>query len=344
MTAQRWAGFLRNLGHEVELAGEYAGEPCDVLVALHARKSHGSILRWRRDLPERPLIVALTGTDLYRDMRDAASEAWESAELADRLVVLQEKAPEALPERLREKTRVIYQSAPELWRRGRERREGEGSGAVDPPVLAETGGVAANAPEGDGWRRAEEEPADDFQVCLLAHLRPVKDPLRAAEAARLLPHASRLRIVHCGAALAADLEERARREMASNPRYLWLGEVARSKALRILERSRLLVLTSRLEGAGNAISEALSAGVPIICTRVDGLVGMLGPDHPGYFPVGDTAALAALLHRAETAAAFHRWLGAHCARRAALVDPEQELKAWAELLEEAMSSSRMTEG
>lgn len=308
MTADRWAEILGGLGHQVSVASHWEGNPADFLVALHARKSHGSVVRFRTSHPDRPIVVALTGTDLYRDMRDPESEAWESAELADGLVVLQEKAPEALPEALREKTRVIYQSAPELWERWRERREG----------------IAGGDAEGGG----------EFQIALLAHLRPVKDPLLAARAARRLPDESTVRIVHCGAAMSPDLEIRAKEEMTRNPRYLWLGEVARAKALRILEQSRLLVLTSRLEGAGNVISEALSAGVPIACTRVDGLVGMLGEDYPGYFPVGDATALAALLRRAETEPAFYRWLHAACARRAPLVDPEREGEAWRELLEE----------
>lgn len=328
VTADRWAEVLGGLGHDARVLGRYGDEPCDLLIALHARKSHPSVVRFRRDRPGAPLIVALTGTDLYRDMQDPDSPAWESAELADRLVVLQEKAPEALPEALRGKTRVIYQSAPELWERSRERREGE-------PAVDATGRSGEEADRRlDDLRDGGDDPAGEFQVCLLAHLRPVKDPLRAAEAVRLLPDESRIRVVHCGAAIMAEMEESARREMASNPRYLWLGEVARAKALRVLEQSRLLVLTSRLEGAGNAVSEALSAGVPVLCTEVDGLVGMLGPDYPGYFPVEDTAALTTLLSRAETDAAYYRWLEAHCHRRAALVDPERERVAWTALLEE----------
>ena len=47
------------------------------------------------------------------------------------------------------------------------------------------------------------------------------------------------------------------------------------------------------------ISEAAVAGVPVLASRMDGNVGLLGADYPGYFPVGDTEALARLLERLE---------------------------------------------
>ena len=65
------------------------------MLALHARRSHPSI----KALPaEKPLVVALTGTDVYRDIHESA-EARESLELAHRLIVLQPKAAEELPAR-----------------------------------------------------------------------------------------------------------------------------------------------------------------------------------------------------------------------------------------------------
>jgi glycosyltransferase involved in cell wall biosynthesis len=87
-------------------------------------------------------------------------------------------------------------------------------------------------------------------------------------------------------------------------RYRWLGEVPRWKALRVLTRCRLLVVTSELEGGANAVSEALAASVPVLSSRIGGSVGLLGADYAGYFPVGDTAALAELLHRVEMSRTF----------------------------------------
>ncbi len=169
---------------------------------------------------------------------------------------------------------------------------------------------------------------------VLAHLRAVKDPLRAAAAARLLPPASRVLILHLGAALDAGLAKRARAEHARSARYRWLGDVPRGRAQRVLAGSRLLVLTSRLEGGANVVSEALAAAVPVLSSRIPGSIGILGPGYPGYFAVGDTPALARLLRRAETDAAFYEGLRQCCRRLRTIVDPARERRAWRSLLRE----------
>jgi putative glycosyltransferase (TIGR04348 family) len=296
VTALRWARLLRELGHRVTVAQRYDGQRCDLLVALHAGRSAAAVARFRADHPDRPLVVALTGTDLYGDIHTSA-DARRSLELASRLVVLQPLGVEQLPEHLRRKARVIYQSVP-------------------PPTF-----------------RARRR-ADRFEVCVLGHLRPVKDPFRTAQAARLLQPSSRVRVLHLGAALSTDMAKQARAEEAANPRYRWLGERPRWQALRTLGRCRLLALTSELEGGANVISEALAVSVPVVSSRIAGSVGLLGADYPGYFPFGDTKALAALLHRAETDAPFYRQLAAHCRRRRALFLPARERRAWARLLRE----------
>jgi len=95
ITAVRWARILRRLRNRVSISQMYDGKPYDLLVALHARKSHSSIINFRRHNPSAPIIVALTGTDLYRDIR-TNQRAQESLEVADRIVVLQPKAMEEL--------------------------------------------------------------------------------------------------------------------------------------------------------------------------------------------------------------------------------------------------------
>lgn len=169
---------------------------------------------------------------------------------------------------------------------------------------------------------------------MLGHLREVKDPFRTAEAARLLPPASRIQVTQVGGALSDEMEVRAREEAASNPRYRWLGEYPRWKAIRILARSRLLILTSLMEGGANVVSEALACSIPVLSSRISGSIGLLGQDYPGYFPVGDTRALADLLTRAETNAGFYSDLKARCNRLAPIVAPATERNSWKALLDE----------
>ena len=275
---------------------EWRDEPCDLLVALHARKSLRSAEGFRRAHPSRPLIVALTGTDLYSDLR-WSRHACKALELADRLVLLQLRGRAELPPVARRKSRVIHQSAA-MRNRGRSR------------------------------------PGRFFDVCVLAHLRPVKDPFRAARASRLLPATSGIRVLQAGAALAPREEKRARREEKQNPRYRWLGDLSGARALQVLARSRLLVNSSRIEGGANVVSEALACGVPLLATRIPGNVGILGPGYPGYFDVGDTRRLADLMGRAERDPAWLSRLEAWCRRRRYLVDPRREIRAWSELLRE----------
>jgi len=132
----------------------------------------------------------------------------------------------------------------------------------------------------------------------------VKDPFRAALAARQLPADSRIRVIHLGKAHTAEFASQAISEIDVNPRYRWLGEVPAWRVRRELARTRLMVISSIQEGGANVISEAIVAGVPVIASHIPGNVGLLGPGFPGYYPVRDEAALARLLHRAETDSVF----------------------------------------
>src|SRR5262249_43516881 len=154
-------------------------------------------------------------------------------------------------------------------------------------------------------------------------------PFRTALALRLLPKDSRIQVTHAGQAMSPAMEKRARALEAREPRYRWLGEVPRHMARRILARSRLLVLSSRMEGGANVISEALAEGVPVLASQIPGSVGLLGKGYPGFFPVADTPALARLLHRAETEPRFLQRLHEWCAELAPMVKPSNERAGWA---------------
>jgi glycosyltransferase involved in cell wall biosynthesis len=111
-----------------------------------------------------------------------------------------------------------------------------------------------------------------------------------------------------------------------------LGDLSREQALRLLAGSHLLAVTSLLEGGANVVSEAIAAAVPVLSTRIPGSVGILGQDYPGYFPAGDTQALARLLQQAETDPAFYADLKRRTRDLKPLVDPQRERASWRALL------------
>jgi putative glycosyltransferase (TIGR04348 family) len=305
-TAVRWARHLRDLGHRVSIAERYDGTPADLMIAIHAWRSAESIVRFRELRPGRPIVVLLAGTDVYAFQKSDPETTHRSMELADRLVGLHEFVSRDIPSRFRRKLDVIVQSAKPVARRA--------------PL------------------------ARAFEVCVVGHLREEKDPLRAALAARRLPADSRVRVIHVGRAHDASWAKRARAEMAANPRYVWLGEVPHWRVRRLMSRAGLMVLSSRLEGGANVVSEAIAARLPVLASRIAGNVGLLGRDYDGYYPVEDDAALARLMARAETDDRFLASLRRQCRAREPLFRPARERENWRRLVAELCGGPRTAHG
>ena len=295
VTARRWEEVLLKLGHDPVVLEQFGNEEADLLIALHARKSSGSIEACKASFPARPLVVAMTGTDLYQDLPNDDETVLRSLELATHIVVLQPGGLDVLHASLHPKTTVIYQSAQ--------------------PIA-----------------RAITKAANCFQACLVAHLRDVKDPLLAAKAASKLLKASRVQVVHAGAAGSSEMEKRAKDAATKNARYRWIGPVPHEEARLLIARSHILLLTSRSEGGANVLSEALALGTPILASRVPGVEGLLGADFPGYFRAGDAPSLTTLLERAEHDEVFYRRLERAGEKVAAMVAPSRELHSWQQLL------------
>ena len=298
-TADRWARLLRELGHHVTITNALRQQRFDLIIGLHARYSAEVIRQVDRSEPGCPIVLAMTGTDLYRDLHRRRERAVvvRSLQLADRIVVLHDRAVNDLPRFARDKTRVIYQSV---------------ASPTAPVRLAD----------------------DRFDVVVAGHLRAVKDPFRTAYAVRNLPVDSKIHVTHIGTALTTSMAMRAEREMQVNPRYHWLGELPRQQFLRRLARGRLMVLSSKMEGGANVISESIVHGVPVLATRISGSIGLLGPNYPGYFPVGDTEALRRKLLSAERDPTYYQRLKAQCAARASRFEPARERESWKRLLRE----------
>ncbi|WP_432260649.1 selenoneine biosynthesis selenosugar synthase SenB [Cupriavidus sp. TMH.W2] len=304
-TANRWSRFLQG-DYDVTLAAEWptasqGGALPDCLIALHARRSAESIARFAEAGPDRPLIVVLTGTDLYRDIRTDAA-ARRSLELATRLVVLQDEGLAELAAAHRSKCRVIYQSAP------------------------------ACAPAAPGQ--------DHFDVVLVGHMRAEKDPLTPMRALSLLPDDSRVRLIHIGGALDDTYQQAAlaleARAWPGIPRYVWLRNLPHDETRQHIRQAQAMVLSSAMEGGANVIIEAVASGVPVLASRIPGNVGMLGRDYEGYFPLGDPAHLALVLERASRDAGFLNRLRQQCALRAPLFAPARERAEVGKLVADAL--------
>ncbi len=287
------------------MTGGRAGDAV-VMIALHARRAHAAIAAWVSAHPDRGLVVALTGTDLYRDLPAADTDVQASLEHADRLLVLQEDAPRHLPPPMRAKARVVFQSARRL------------------------------AP----WPLKR---SDRLHCVLVAHLREEKDPATAFAAWRLLDPEIAATLSIIGAALDPALGRAARDLAAGDQRVRWLGPRAHAWTRQAIKRAHVLIVPSRMEGGANVVVEAATAGTAILASRVSGNVGMLGADFPGYFEPGDAGGLARLVTRAGHDRSFLSTLEARCRERAPLFSPFAEARTLRSVVEEARSarSARM---
>jgi putative glycosyltransferase (TIGR04348 family) len=289
-TAARWARLLRDRFRVIVQApgdaeGAVAAHEC--LIALHARRSHTVIRDWREARPSDPLIVVLTGTDLYRDLPDSQSaETRDSLDLADRLIVLQEDGVNHLPSNHQGKARVVYQSArllvPAAKVRGR------------------------------------------LNCILVAHLRPEKDPLTVLAAWHHLPRDAAMFLNVVGDGMDPALARSVREAMSGDQRIRWLGAQPHPRTRQLIKRAHLLLVPSLMEGGANVIAEAVTAGTPVLGSRISGNVGMLGAAYPGYFPPGDAETLAALLARCIEEARFYATLRRHCLARRSHFSPQRE--------------------
>lgn len=299
-TARRWANMLA-AKYNVRLLPMWDGEPADLLVALHAKKSAASIDAWSQRYPARPVVLVMTGTDLYRDIAvDAIAQ--RSLTQAHRLIVLQELGGLALPAAVRHKAVVCFQSAP--------------------------------------TRRARTKTTHHLRALMVGHLREEKSPQTFFAVARTLKQYKELFFDHIGAPLDPALGAQAERLQDECPYYRWLGAQTHAATRERIARAHVLVHASRLEGGAHVVLEAVTSGTPVLASRVDGNVGMLGADYGGYFEWNDVNALAQLLQRCHEDRNFLMQLSKQCAERAFLFAPEREQTTLRNIAAELLQDGR----
>lgn len=297
-TARRWASMLRDR-FDVRLTAVWNGGDESMMIALHARRSAASASAWRARHPQRPLIVVLTGTDLYRDIATDAA-ARHALDIADRLVVLNALGPRSLPVALQPRCRVVLQSCPSRVR--------------------------------------QAPPARCLRALMIGHLRAEKAPDVLFDAVRELAARRDIRIDHIGSALDPALGEAARSLMTQYPDYRWLGGLSHDATRRRLQRASVLVHPSRMEGGAHTVIEAIRSGVPVLASRIDGNVGLLGADYDGYCAPGDAHALAVLMARARDDPDWLAHLARQCEAKSSLFSGEHERSALHALIDECLAS------
>ncbi len=284
-TAKRYRQMLAGQ-FRVRLVSEWDGAESDaVLIALHARRSYPSIAAWFAARGSNGLVVVLTGTDLYRDIKQDA-QAQQSLQWAARLVVLQATGLAELAAPLHKKTTVLLQSTtPRVT------------------LLKAIGRVRA---------------------VMVGHLRPEKAPQTLFEAAALLATHPDIHFKHIGGEHDLQLAQRARQTAAHYPQYQFIGALSHAATRREIQRAHVLVHTSIMEGGAHVLMEAICSGVPVIASRIAGNIGMLGDDYAGLFEVGDAQGLATLLLKFKNEPSFASQLQKQCALRAPLFEPAHE--------------------
>jgi len=294
VSAIRIAGILEESGHVAEViqSGDPIVEDTGALIALHARKSHASVVAMKQQSPKSKIILYLTGTDLYEDIPNGCPLAIESLEIADTIVVSQEASQKSVPATYQQKTKVVYNS-------------------IILPKLAPV-----------------ERELDLFVIA--SHLRAVKQPFLAAEALRLSGESVRVKLM--GAEIDSGAADFARKLNQSDSRFEWLGEQNYEQTLTWMKRSLATINTSIAEGGANSIGESIALGRPVLATRIEGNVGMLGENYDGYFAPDSPAELASLIKKICHDKSYQAHLEQQVLDQSAKYSRENERKGWLALL------------
>lgn len=294
ITALRWQQFLSHLNYQSIVTEKWSKKPCDILIALHGLRSHDSIQGFKKAYPNHPVVLIMTGTDIYRDLKNS-TKVIKSMEMADAIVVLQPDAIQSLPKKFHHKIQVIYQSVK---------------------------GITKKSP-----------PKRHFLASIIGHLRSEKDPFCAAQCLPLLPSNSKVQLVQLGKAMSPEFKKQAISIEKNVMRYRWLDQLSHSKTLQWLSRSHVMIISSIMEGGAHVVSEAIAIGIPVIASDIPGNRGLLGDTYPAYYPAGDKVALSKLLNKAEANPVFYQKLCRAIALRQKITKPELEKKSIQKLIQ-----------
>jgi putative glycosyltransferase (TIGR04348 family) len=294
-TAARWSALLSSSGHQVNINTAFRPTQPDLLIALHAWRSAEIIQEYKKHYPDLPICLVLTGTDIYKFQFSHPDIVYASMKLADRLIGLHHLVHKDIPSCFHHKLFTLIQSSD--------------AQQVHSYRLPPSYGI--------------EETA--FTLCVIGHLREEKDPFRAVYAAKELPSTSKIKIIQVGRAHTDEWASQATREQTHCSRYRWLGEIPHQDIRALMAHSKLMVISSLMEGGANVVSEACRAELPILASHISGNIGLLGEDYQGYFEPQDHQSLAKLMQKAEASPLWLEGLKQHCIKMGMGMTPKTEL-------------------
>jgi glycosyltransferase involved in cell wall biosynthesis len=294
VTTDRIVAMLNEGGVDARGSHGYDGDPADVLIALHAVKGAPAVFDFREKAPQGKVIVLLTGTDIYQGLPEGSEIGHDALRSADRIVVPQEAAILRLPEEVRDKTVVIRSS-------------------LD-PIAIKAGPLKS-----------------PFVISVVGHPRPVKRSFLTIETVARHPEWRDLEVWQIGQALDEESRKTAAAWVRNDHRYRWFGGLPRQESLARCAESSLMINSSILEGGAHAVLEAMTMGVPVLASRIEGNVGLLGDDYPGYFEEGklDEALQAIVDKRVD----LEDWVSL-ASERMDRFSRESESTSWLDLLAE----------
>ncbi|MDA7868506.1 glycosyltransferase [Akkermansiaceae bacterium] len=292
VTTDRIVAILREGGVDARGSHGYDNEPADVLISLHAVKGAPAVFDFQQKLPIGKVIVLLTGTDIYEGLPEGSQIGHDALRAADRIVVPQEAVIRRLPEEVRKKTLVIRASLDPISIKAA-------------PILS------------------------PFVISVVGHPRPVKRPFLTIETVARHPEWRDIEVWQIGQALDEESRKTAESWAQKEKRYRWFGGLPREESLARCAASSLTINSSVLEGGANAVLEAMTMGVPVLASRIEGNVGLLGEGYPGYFDEGGLGdALQIILEKGVDLGDWVRL----ASERLGLFSRESESTSWLELL------------
>ena len=246
-TAHRIADFLARGGHEIQVCGPEDSVPSqqDVVIALNAAQTGPRSI----EVEAQRVILLFTGTDLNGR---PSSKTTEAVQHADALVALGTAAAA--------RARDVFQNCGEKL-------------LVIPQAGVALSSGSRGPVEGLPQRVDQEEV-----VFLPTGLRSIKNPQLAVEA--LIPLAKRrpgLRLWIAGERLEEDVTEQVLRLAEEHEFVEYLGALESATMAGALQRSKVVLSTSRSEGGPpNALLEAALASRPILASAI--------PAHREFLP------------------------------------------------------------